>query len=260
MLWDFSRFTIQLAILKDIIWSLKVKSKHWSDDSQRNTEENLENISKFEHLVVNAVPADDLAHRGARSSAGTAMTQCGCCFYTGPALQGLTDYTNQNVCQNHWRATRHINSLLPAAMPSPGAKFSPGHEPSQQVTWPGITSPPWPGGDQFSQIERGQPGINTMHRRQAAARQENCFDSLLILCISLQNKIWNLPDRSTILPKFMYDKEGKLAGPTQILPVRVRGPALKTPIANAFSCILIQISLKGCFVRVQMTRSHYWSR
>ena len=43
---------------------------------------------------------------------------------------------------------------------------------------------------------------------------------------SLQNKIWNLPDRSTILPKFIYDKEGKLAGPTQILPVRVRGPAL----------------------------------
>ena len=43
---------------------------------------------------------------------------------------------------------------------------------------------------------------------------------------SLQNKIWNLPDRSTILPKFIYDKEGKLAGPTQILPVNVRGPAL----------------------------------
>ena len=43
---------------------------------------------------------------------------------------------------------------------------------------------------------------------------------------SLQNKIWNLPDRSTILPKFIYDKEGKLAGPTKILPVRVRGPAL----------------------------------
>ena len=43
---------------------------------------------------------------------------------------------------------------------------------------------------------------------------------------SLQNKIWNLPDRSTILAKFIYDKEGKLAGPTQILPVGVRGPAL----------------------------------
>ena len=43
---------------------------------------------------------------------------------------------------------------------------------------------------------------------------------------SLQNKIWNLPHRSTILPKFIYDKEGKLARPTQILPVRVRGLAL----------------------------------
>ena len=48
----------------------------------------------------------------------------------------------------------------------------------------------------------------------------------LICWISLQNKIWNLPDRSTIFPKFIYDKEGKLAGPTQILPVWVRGPAL----------------------------------
>ena len=43
---------------------------------------------------------------------------------------------------------------------------------------------------------------------------------------SLQNKIWILLDRSTILAKFIYDKEGKLAGPNQILPVRVRGPAL----------------------------------
>ena len=34
---------------------------------------------------------------------------------------------------------------------------------------------------------------------------------------SRQNKIWNLPDWRTILPKFIYDKEGKLAGPTQIL-------------------------------------------
>ena len=33
---------------------------------------------------------------------------------------------------------------------------------------------------------------------------------------SLQNKIWNLPNRSTILPKFIYDKEGKFAEPTQI--------------------------------------------
>ena len=43
---------------------------------------------------------------------------------------------------------------------------------------------------------------------------------------SLQNKIWNLSGRSTILPKFIYDKEGKLAGPTQILPVMVRSPTL----------------------------------
>ena len=43
---------------------------------------------------------------------------------------------------------------------------------------------------------------------------------------SLQNKICNLLVQRTILPKFIYDKEGKLAGPTQILPVRVRGPAL----------------------------------
>ena len=43
---------------------------------------------------------------------------------------------------------------------------------------------------------------------------------------SLQNKIWNLLDRSAILPKFIYDKEGKIDGPTQILPVIVRGPAV----------------------------------
>ena len=43
---------------------------------------------------------------------------------------------------------------------------------------------------------------------------------------SLQNKIWKLLDRSTILPKFIYGKEGNLAGQTQVLPVRVRGPAL----------------------------------
>ena len=43
------------------------------------------------------------------------------------------------------------------------------------------------------------------------------------ICVgSLQNKIWNLPDRSTILAKYIYDKEGKLARPNQILPVRVR--------------------------------------
>ena len=34
---------------------------------------------------------------------------------------------------------------------------------------------------------------------------------------------------------FIYDKEGKLAGPTQILPVNVRGPALilKTVVIDA---------------------------
>ena len=42
---------------------------------------------------------------------------------------------------------------------------------------------------------------------------------------SLQNKIWNLPDRSTILPKFIYGK-GKPTRLTPVLPVRVRGPAL----------------------------------
>ena len=43
---------------------------------------------------------------------------------------------------------------------------------------------------------------------------------------SLQNKIWNLPDRSTILSKFIYGKEGKLAGPTQVLPVSVHSQTL----------------------------------
>ena len=58
---------------------------------------------------------------------------------------------------------------------------------------------------------------------------------------SLQNKIWNLPDRSTILAKFVYDKEGKLAGPMQILPVRVRGPALILKTGSHFTnqCWLI---------------------
>ena len=61
------------------------------------------------------------------------------------------------------------------------------------------------------------------------------------MIISLQNKIWNFPDRSTVLPKFIYifiyDKEGKLAGPTQILPVNVRSPALilKTGLFNDIS-------------------------
>ena len=48
---------------------------------------------------------------------------------------------------------------------------------------------------------------------------------------------------------FIYDKEGKLAGPTQILPVNVRGPALyfKTVVTNCLcthsSVILVFISL-----------------
>ena len=51
---------------------------------------------------------------------------------------------------------------------------------------------------------------------------------------SLQNKIWNLPDQSTILPTFIYDKERKLGRPTLVLPVRVRGPArvLKTAFGS----------------------------
>ena len=43
---------------------------------------------------------------------------------------------------------------------------------------------------------------------------------------SLQNKIWNLPDRSTILPKFIYGKEGKLAGPAPVLLARICSQAL----------------------------------
>ena len=43
---------------------------------------------------------------------------------------------------------------------------------------------------------------------------------------SLQNKIRNLPDQSTIWPKLTCDKEGKFSGPTQILLLTVRGPAL----------------------------------
>ena len=55
---------------------------------------------------------------------------------------------------------------------------------------------------------------------------------------SLQNKIWNLPDQTTILPKFIYGKKGRLAGPTQVLPVRVRGPA---PILKTAPNILLYI-------------------
>ena len=43
---------------------------------------------------------------------------------------------------------------------------------------------------------------------------------------SLQNKICNLPDWSIISPKFIFAKEGKLAGQAQVLPVRARGSAL----------------------------------
>ena len=61
--------------------------------------------------------------------------------------------------------------------------------------------------------------------------------------MSLQNKIWNLPDRRTILQKFIYDKEGKLALPTQILAFRVHGPALilKTEWVMEL-CLLIVLS------------------
>ena len=56
---------------------------------------------------------------------------------------------------------------------------------------------------------------------------------------SLQSKILTLLDQRTILPKIIYDKEGKLAAPTQILPVKVRGPALILKIEihrhNAFT-------------------------
>ena len=38
--------------------------------------------------------------------------------------------------------------------------------------------------------------------------------------------IWNFQDRSTILPKFIYSLEGKLARLIPVLPVKVRGPAL----------------------------------
>ena len=65
----------------------------------------------------------------------------------------------------------------------------------------------------------GQEILRTLKMEPYMAWVEPCT-------CSLQNKIWNLPDRSTIFPKFIYDKEGKLAGPTQILPVRVRSPAL----------------------------------
>ena len=50
--------------------------------------------------------------------------------------------------------------------------------------------------------------------------------------LSFQSKIWNLLDRSTILAKFIYDKDGKPARPTPVLPVRVRGLALILKTGN----------------------------
>ena len=68
---------------------------------------------------------------------------------------------------------------------------------------------------------------------------------------SLQNKIWNLPDRSTILLKFIYSKEGNLAGLTQVLPVRFSGPALILKTAHVkvmkFRCT-INSNMKCRFV------------
>ena len=66
-------------------------------------------------------------------------------------------------------------------------------------------------------------------RRSSHAKLGKFWRTLVGRCPdrhSLQNKIWNLPDRSTISPKFIYGKQGKLAGLTPVLPVRVRGPAL----------------------------------
>ena len=39
-------------------------------------------------FLISAVPADDLAPLGARSSAGTVMTNLVARTYTGPALKG----------------------------------------------------------------------------------------------------------------------------------------------------------------------------
>ena len=56
------------------------------------------------------------------------------------------------------------------------------------------------------------------------------------MAYSLQNKIWIFPKLSKILPKFIYDKERKLAGLTQILPVRVRGSTLILKTGFAQDC------------------------
>ena len=63
---------------------------------------------------------------------------------------------------------------------------------------------------------------------------------------SLQNKILNLPDQSTILPKFLYGTKGKLARPTQVLLVRVRGPAL-----------ILKLNITGSSLGCQ-TLIHLW--
>ena len=64
----------------------------------------------------------------------------------------------------------------------------------------------------------------------------------VLASISLQNKIWSLLDRSTILPKFICNKEGKLARPTQVLPVRVRGPAL---ILKTAQCVDTRVGVNS---------------
>ena len=68
------------------------------------------------------------------------------------------------------------------------------------------------------------------------AHTGNCLQSLQMdiefssraekYCTSIQNKILNLADQSTIMPKFIYGKEGKPARLTPVLPVSVRSPAL----------------------------------
>ena len=49
---------------------------------------------------------------------------------------------------------------------------------------------------------------------------------ILVRChLYIESGPWNLPDWSTILPKFIYGKEGNLAGPTKVLLLRVHDPA-----------------------------------
>ena len=56
--------------------------------------------------------------------------------------------------------------------------------------------------------------------------QWKCNQWQYLNTLSLQNKIWNLPDWSKILPKFIYGKEAKHAGSIPFFPVRVHSPAL----------------------------------